>query len=115
MAYLESLMTDKERKAKRGISMKDPFRLMSASQAQMKKFKEQGWITDDPDVAELFKHGFEEFDIATAKRILADNGDKAILNNCPKCNRLARTPKARQCRHCGHDWHGENETCSYRV
>jgi hypothetical protein len=29
-----------------------------------------------------------------------------IINLCPKCQKLARTPKAKQCRHCGHDWHG---------
>lgn len=31
--------------------------------------------------------------------------EKVFLNNCPKCNKLARTPYARQCRHCGHSWH----------
>mgnify|MGYP002636491163 FL=1 len=107
MTYLESLMTDNERKAKRGVAMKKPFRLMSASQSQMKKFKEQGWLTDDPDVAELLKHGYEEFELATTKRILNDNNHQTILNNCPRCGQLTRTPKARQCRHCGHDWHDE--------
>jgi hypothetical protein len=26
-------------------------------------------------------------------------------NRCPKCNRIVRTPHARQCLWCGHDWH----------
>jgi hypothetical protein len=28
-----------------------------------------------------------------------------VLNCCPKCDALAKTPKARQCRYCFHDWH----------
>ena len=26
-------------------------------------------------------------------------------NNCPKCGKLARTPKAKQCRYCFYNWH----------
>jgi hypothetical protein len=26
-------------------------------------------------------------------------------NRCPACNRIVKTPKARQCLWCGHDWH----------
>ena len=37
-----------------------------------------------------------------AHRILEDNPN--ILNNCAKCGKLARTPKARQCRYCGNKW-----------
>ena len=27
------------------------------------------------------------------------------LNRCPECNRIVRTPNAKQCLWCGHDWH----------
>jgi hypothetical protein len=27
------------------------------------------------------------------------------LNRCPECRRIVRTPLARQCLWCGHDWH----------
>lgn len=27
------------------------------------------------------------------------------LNYCPACHKIARTPKARQCRFCFHHWH----------
>lgn len=37
-----------------------------------------------------------------ALRILKDN--PAILNNCSNCGKLARTPNAKQCRHCGNKW-----------
>jgi hypothetical protein len=28
-----------------------------------------------------------------------------VVNRCPKCNRVVRTPRARQCLWCGNDWH----------
>lgn len=31
------------------------------------------------------------------------------LNRCPKCARLVRTPIAKQCLWCGHDWHNCGE------
>jgi len=40
-----------------------------------------------------------------AKIIFEKYFDKVFWNLCPKCNGLARTPKAKQCRHCYHDWH----------
>ena len=40
-----------------------------------------------------------------AKLILDKFRDKVFFNNCPKCEQLARTPSAKQCRFCGHDWH----------
>ena len=32
-----------------------------------------------------------------------------LPNRCPDCNRIAETPKAKQCLWCGSDWHGETE------
>jgi len=28
-----------------------------------------------------------------------------VINRCPKCNGVVRTPLAKQCLVCGHDWH----------
>lgn len=30
---------------------------------------------------------------------------KLVPNRCPKCNKIVRTPEARQCLWCGADWH----------
>lgn len=48
--------------------------------------------------------GWEELLIVMANRILAQH-EKEVINNCPKCGKLARTPKAKQCRYCQFDWH----------
>jgi hypothetical protein len=58
----------------------------------------------DPKTNQLVQLGSENIELEIANRLLKDAG-KHIINNCPKCGKLARTPKAKQCRHCGHDWH----------
>ena len=63
------------------------------------------WGTKDKEVLKLLDNGYEEFKRISADKILKDHKDKVFINICPKCGRLARTPKAKQCRHCGHNWH----------
>ena len=73
---------------------------------QMQKLMiNRGWISERPDVKEFLKDGYEEFELSVARRIMEVAPEKVFLNNCPKCDKLARTPYARQCRHCGHSWH----------
>jgi hypothetical protein len=79
----------------------------AAAQAEVKSgathFRKQ--LSGDPAVLDLVRDGYDPFVIRTGQRILNEHRDKIVLNRCPKCGVLARTPKARQCRFCGHDWH----------
>lgn len=68
-------------------------------------YREKGWLTSDQTVLDLLKEGYDKFELNVANRIVSQNSEKVFFNNCPKCNKLARTPYARQCRHCGHSWH----------
>ncbi len=68
-------------------------------------YKKVKWLTDQQSVLELIKDGEDAFLVSVAKRIMEEYPDKIFLNYCPKCNRLARTPSAKQCRFCNHDWH----------
>ena len=70
-----------------------------------KMMVDRGWISEQPNIKEYLKDGYEEFELSVAKRIMNEAPEKVFLNNCPKCNKLARTPYARQCRHCGNNWH----------
>ena len=70
-----------------------------------KIYNEKGWLTSDQSVLDLLKDGYDNFELKVANRIIDQNSDKVFFNNCPKCNKLARTPYARQCRHCGYSWH----------
>ncbi|MDR6564232.1 MULTISPECIES: hypothetical protein [unclassified Arcicella] len=75
------------------------------SPKKLEMYKKMGWLTDDNDVLNLLKDGYDNFEENTAKKILATHEDKIFFNRCPNCGLLARTPKAKQCRYCLHDWH----------
>jgi hypothetical protein len=65
----------------------------------------QNNISKEPEVLELLSQGNGQFYVNSATRILKETPDKVYLNKCPKCNQLARTPYAKQCKHCGYSWH----------
>jgi hypothetical protein len=49
---------------------------------------------------------FAAFQQRVTERIkLAFLSNELRPNRCPSCRRIVRTPKARQCLWCGHDWH----------
>lgn len=58
-----------------------------------------------PDVAELLANGDKEFQRKAAARVLRDNVTDITINRCSECKRIVRTPLAKQCLWCGHDWH----------
>jgi hypothetical protein len=62
-------------------------------------------LSNDPNVLRLATDGFEAFQLRTAARVLQERTEEVELNLGPRCNRLARTPTAKQCRYCGYDWH----------
>ncbi len=57
----------------------------------------------DPLLLAALDRGTDAFRHAVRDRVLRDHPQ--IVNRCPKCNRVARTPRAKQCRWCLHDWH----------
>ncbi|AOW20836.1 hypothetical protein LPB138_09170 [Urechidicola croceus] len=61
----------------------------------------------DEKTDELVALGKEKLSDRIAKRLLKENS--GIVNKCPNCERLARTPKAKQCRFCGHKWFEKNK------
>ena len=60
--------------------------------------------TPDEKADALVALGEEALNQRIAER-LYENHRNDILNPCPRCERQARTPLAKQCRHCGFDWH----------
>lgn len=63
-------------------------------------------LSDNPKVLQLTAGGLEQFVEQTAQRILDEHPREITFNRCQRCGAIARTPKARQCRFCGFDWHG---------
>ncbi len=108
LQYSSDLMTENEAQAWRHYSTlikRNKKDISEFSDLHREMFLKRGWITDNPIVLRLLKDGIEAFRENTARRILADNGEDVVFNNCPKCGKLTRTPRAKQCRFCGHDWH----------
>jgi hypothetical protein len=63
------------------------------------------WGTTNKEALNLLEGGYNDFKKNVANRILAERPKEVFINNCAKCAKLARTPRAKQCRFCGHDWH----------
>ena len=61
--------------------------------------------TSDPEVLSMMSDGVEVFLRRVRDRILREHQDSVVLNNCPKCGGLAKTPRAQQCQWCLYDWH----------
>lgn len=107
--FYADLMTDEERKAQRHSSAttkatKGRSDETAQREAQNHKIRSR-MLSTERNVLSLAKDGYQKFQVATAARILRDFADKVFFNYCPACGKLARTPCAKQCRHCGHDWH----------
>ena len=102
--YFSELMTLPEKAALRHqhslIKLED-----DKNERRTKFYYRQGLLSKDPEVLDLLSAGPDEFMIKCAERIFKEHPDKVYLNLCPKCNKLARTPHAKQCRYCHYDWH----------
>lgn len=102
--YYGELMTLNEKKAQRHhlsmLKLED-----SNDQRLTRMYLKTGWLSDDPLILNYLNDGYIQFVLNCAERILKDNPEKVLFNFCPVCKKLARTPHAKQCRHCGYNWH----------
>ena len=62
-------------------------------------------ITGDPAADAALAGGVEGFRRRVCRRELSEHSDQIVINRCPACHGVARTPQAKQCFWCGHDWH----------
>jgi hypothetical protein len=54
---------------------------------------------------QALKEGEAAFRHRTLVRLLPNPAVQALINRCPRCHRIVRTPQALQCFWCGYDWH----------
>lgn len=54
-------------------------------------------LAEDPEVMALLADGIDAFRRRLAMRLLRDFPQELFVNRCPRCHRIARTPKAQQC------------------
>ena len=56
-------------------------------------------------VAEQLSDGESAFQKRACEQLLTNHPSEIAINRCPRCTRIVRTPEAKQCLWCGHDWH----------
>lgn len=102
ITYFRNLMTDDE-----DMALKyHIYTYKSDGNDKLRKIMtDRGWISKKPEIKEFLRNGYEEFELNVAARIMKETPEKVFLNKCPQCNGLARTPYAKQCRHCAYRWH----------
>ena len=106
--YYLGLFNEQEYKAYRHIVSLEKLEPVKEKDGILAIYKKKEWISSDPEVLRLIENGSEHFFKTTVGRILNESSDKVFINNCSNCGKLARTPKARQCRHCGNKWFDTN-------
>lgn len=102
--YCREFMTGNELQAyKHSIGM---FNVNAYKSKQTEEFwRRGGYITDDKNALDLLNDGFEAFKNRAGQRIYKEHKDELDLNLCPECGKIARTPKAQQCRYCSYNWY----------
>ena len=67
--------------------------------------EERDGHVDDADVLTAFQTPYNDRVANAVNRVLETRRGEIIENRCTECHRLVRTPVAKQCLWCGHDWH----------
>lgn len=81
-------------------------KVMATSSQNMKDKIREVWGKDsDPEVLAALEDGVEIFRIRARDRIIRDHSDQVFINRCPSCQKIVRTPRAKQCLWCGYSWH----------
>lgn len=109
--YFPRLMTLDEIKARSHhmgiIKIGNPEEYDSLDKFERRKqfYLKRDLITENEHILELLDKGYDEFILKTARRIAKDTPNEYTINRCPKCDFITRTPYAKQCRKCSHNWH----------
>ncbi len=100
--YCSQFKTDDEAMACKTVLYQN---LADTSASMLEMMKKKGWISDDPVVLAMIADGHGALRDRIVLRIWEQHGQELSLNLCPACGKIARTPKARQCQFCYHNWH----------
>lgn len=78
----------------------------SASSVAMAKILRERWGTESSsEIVAALSEGVDVFRLRVRERVMRDCGDKIFINRCQACDRILRTPRAKQCLWCGHSRH----------
>lgn len=78
----------------------------SASSLAMADLLRKKWgAENDPEIVAALSEGTEVFQRRVRERVVRECGESLFINRCPACDRILRTPRAKQCLWCSHSWH----------
>jgi hypothetical protein len=98
------LMTEFEQRV--GLAIVGRAKAASTDHPQMSRMLDKRWgKAGDPDFESALADGPDAFRRRVAHRLLIERANEILINRCPTCDRIVRTPKAKQCFWCGFDWH----------
>lgn len=60
------------------------------------------------EIDDLISGGYDCYKERISEIIYREHWNEIVLNLCPKCKKVARTPKAKQCQFCFHTWHNQD-------
>lgn len=106
LEHFSNLLTEKEALALKHCNYLHTIDHKPAPETR-KNLLEMGVLTEDPEALKLLNIGYENFRSKSAHRIVDENKEIQFFNNCPKCGKRARTPRAKICPHCFHNWHNQ--------
>jgi hypothetical protein len=105
--YYQMLMTDFERRV--GFAILGRMKAADTGNPQVARLLKERWgAVSDPEVEAALAEGEEAFRRRVRQRLFSEHGDDIFINHFPRCRRVVRTPRARQCFWCGWDWHNMN-------
>lgn len=83
----------------------DRYRFNTEPRERLLYDEQQGWLSSDPRILDMIADGREALKKRIVERIWDQHKHELALNLCPLCGKITRSPKARQCRFCFHNWH----------
>lgn len=89
-----------------GEELDKRFRLFFDAVAHLKHRDPNLMSKTDVQFIEQQRGPFDSLEAEISQRVWSEINSGAIrINRCPECSRIVRTPRAKQCLWCGHDWH----------
>lgn len=82
-------------------------KIEDADSPEMKRMLRKSWVSTDPKVTALLENGVETFMENARDRVLREHSIRVLLNKCPRCGALTKTPRAKQCPKCFFSWHSD--------
>ncbi len=85
------------------------FKADHASSSMADMLRRRWGCLSDPAIAEALSDGWPKYRRSVRRRLLVENIGELVVNRCPECLCVVRTPMAQQCLWCGHDWHAKSD------